>query len=111
MQLKDILAAPDPGPDNKRGIYFICINADFSRQFEFMQQTWIVNPKFKDFYADPDPLMGSPDLKEMGLTQYFTIPEEPIRQRVSGVQTFVTTKGSAYFFMPGKKALQYIAEH
>ena len=107
MQLQDILASDVT--DKNRGIYFICFNADYARQFEFMQQAWIANPKFENFYADPDPFIGNSEMTHDGMPQYFTIPDKPVRKRLEGVDTFVTTKGSAYFFMPGKKALRYIA--
>jgi deferrochelatase/peroxidase EfeB len=30
----------------ERGLHFICLNANISRQFEFIQNTWINNNKF-----------------------------------------------------------------
>ena len=32
-----------------------------------------------------------------------------MRQRVSGIPRFVTTRGGAYFFLPGLTALTYLA--
>lgn len=108
MHYKDILSAERD--KEERGIYFICINADLSRQFEFMQQSWMANPKFQELYNDPDPLIGTPDLQAEGEESYFTLQGEPIRQRIPGIKSFVTVKGNAYFFMPGIKALKYLAE-
>jgi hypothetical protein len=34
-----------------------------------------------------------------------------VAQRHTGLPQFVTVKGGAYFFMPGMKALQFIATH
>jgi deferrochelatase/peroxidase EfeB len=31
---------------SKAGLYFIALNANISRQFEFVQNAWIVNSKF-----------------------------------------------------------------
>ena len=42
------------------GIYFICLAANLSRQFEFVQHTWLNNPTFNGLYDDTDPLTGSP---------------------------------------------------
>ena len=39
----------------------------------------------------------------------FTIPEQPFRTRVCGLPEFVTTLGGAYFFLPGLRALRYLA--
>ena len=39
----------------------------------------------------------------------FTIPGEPFRTRVAGLPEFVTTLGGAYFFLPGRRALRYLA--
>ncbi len=47
----------DPA-DKDRGLHFLCFNADIARQFEFIQQTWINNPKFGGMYGDNDPIMG-----------------------------------------------------
>ena len=58
MNAADILASPVT--DKDRGIYFICMQANLSRQFEFIQQTWVSDPKLNQFYADPDPFLGSP---------------------------------------------------
>jgi len=39
----------------------------------------------------------------------FTIPEQPFRTRVCGLPEFVSTLGGAYFFLPGLRALRYLA--
>lgn len=91
--------------DNKeRGLHFICLNSDIERQFEFIQQTWINNKKFGGLYDEVDPLVGRH--KDGNL---FTIQEDPLRTRVHNLDKFVTVKGGGYFFMPGMKALRYIA--
>ena len=41
----------------ERGLRFICLNANISRQFEFIQTAWIENPKF-DGLDERDPLLG-----------------------------------------------------
>ena len=42
-----------------RGLYFICLQASIARGFEFIQQTWINNPKFNGLHNDRDPLLGN----------------------------------------------------
>ena len=95
------------GPDRvDRGLLFMCLNADIARQFEFVQQTWINNSKFAGLYGDPDPLTGAP-LKNA--SPDFTIPQCPIRTRVSGLPQFTTVRGGAYFFMPSIRTIRYLS--
>jgi Dyp-type peroxidase family len=92
------------GPDGStRGLYFACVNANIGRQFEFIQRTWLNNPKFNGLYDDRDPLVAS----EPGGS--FTIPGLPVRTRLTGLPSFVTVTGGAYFFLPGIKAVRYLA--
>lgn len=88
--------------DDERGLHFICLCANLARQFEFVQQTWINNPKFGGLYDDPDPLLGR-------AKRSFTIQAEPVRRRVTGLPAFVGMRGGGYFFLPGLRALRYLA--
>jgi hypothetical protein len=45
--------------------------------------------------------------EQLGST--FTVPANPVRQRVTGVPPFVTVRGGAYFFLPGIRAVRYLA--
>jgi Dyp-type peroxidase family len=98
-RLDEIAAAPAVD----RGLHFLCFNSNIRRQFEFVQQTWINNPKFAHQYDGPDPIVTPPGGGE------FEIPGEPARRRVSPLQSFVTVRGGAYFFMPGLRALRAIS--
>ena len=84
----------------ERGLLFICLNADIARQFEFIQQTWLLNRNFATLYDETDPLMGPKGR--------FTIPEQPLR-RIVDVQTFIQLAGGEYFFLPSLPALRYLA--
>ncbi len=90
---------------NERGLLFVCICANISRQFEFIQHTWVNNPKFGGLYDDADPLLGAH--QPYGGT--FTVPALPVRQRFMGLPRFSTVRGGAYFFMPGLRGLRYLA--
>jgi Dyp-type peroxidase family len=87
-----------------QGLQFVALNANLGRQFEFVQHSWLNDPKFAGSSADLDPLVAprTPD-------GVFTIPGEPFRTRVCGMPRFVTTLGGAYFFLPGLRALRYLA--
>jgi Dyp-type peroxidase family len=90
---------------NSRGLHFFAVNADNKRQFEFVQQTWLNNPKFNGLYDDKDPVVGDND----GTTG-MTIPRTPLRRTISGIPRFVHVKAGAYFFLPSVSALRFLAD-
>jgi deferrochelatase/peroxidase EfeB len=102
----------------ERGLYFICLNADIARQFELIQQTWLNNAKFDGLYADPDPVAaGHPrpptgpvdEASQRRMQRNFTFPRRPVRERCTDMPLFVTPVGGAYFFLPGMRALKFLA--
>jgi Dyp-type peroxidase family len=108
MQPEDIIQCKDDG--STRGLYFICLNADLGRQFEFIQNFWINNPKFDGLYDERDPITGNhSNPQENRHTGTVGIPRDKLRQRFTDLPEFVTLKGGSYFFLPGMKALQYIS--
>jgi hypothetical protein len=71
-----------------------------------IQHTWVSNPKFAGlYYDDADPLLGAH--RAAGAT--FTVQAQPVRRRFLGLPRFVTVRGGAYFFLPGHRALRYLA--
>jgi hypothetical protein len=40
----------------------------------------------------------------------FTIPQEPVRRRIHGIETFNVLRGGEYFFMPSLSALRWLAD-
>jgi deferrochelatase/peroxidase EfeB len=99
--------AADPRVDDgiERGLFFICLNSDIERQFEFVQQTWLNNPVFGGLSGEVDPIVGHLVKGD----EIFTEQADPLRRRVHDLRRFVTVKGGAYFFLPGIRALRYIA--
>ena len=95
------LAAP-VGAEDGRGLHFICLCASIERQFEFVQRTWINSAKFDGLYEDADPLVA-------GGPRNFTVQAAPVRKRYLQLPAFVQTRGGGYFFLPGVKALRYLA--
>jgi deferrochelatase/peroxidase EfeB len=93
------LAPGEPDDGAERGLLFLCLNTDIARQFEFVQQTWMLNPDFATLFDETDPLLGPPGA--------FTIPAEPLRHKVA-VESFVTMAGGGYFFLPSLPALRYL---
>jgi Dyp-type peroxidase family len=100
----DVLAdAPSDDPD--RGLYFVALAGNIARQFEFIQHTWLNNPKFDRLYDEPDPLVANHD----AIGCNFSVPAEPVRTRYTNLPNFVTVRGGGYFFLPGIRALRYLA--
>jgi Dyp-type peroxidase family len=89
--------------DVARGIHFIFISAKAMATMEFLQQEWINNGNFMNLGNERDPNVG---LQEDGAT--FTVPKEPVRRRIRGIQTFNVLRGGEYFFMPSLSALRWI---
>ena len=97
-----------------RGLYFIALSADLRRQFEFVQQTWLGNPNFGGLQNDGDPLLGSRDPRKddddsLVPAADFSFAARPYRHRLSGLPRFVQNRGGGYFFVPGMRALRYLA--
>jgi Dyp-type peroxidase family len=84
----------------ERGLLFMCLNTDIARQFEFIQQRWLLNRNFSTLYDETDPLIGPKGP--------FTVNEQPLR-RIVDVETCIRCAGGDYFFLPSIPALNYLA--
>lgn len=93
--------------DEPRGLIFIAINADIKRQFEFVQQTWINDPKFDGLYDNKDPLIGN--IAHDDQLCNMTIQRYPLRKQVRDVPRFVTLRAAGYFFLPSMSGLRELA--
>ena len=106
------LETADDGGDRvvQRGLRFICLNANISRQFEFIQAAWLANPKFEGL-DEGDPLVGNRVPLATGRpSDTFTRPQPSgLCRRSAALPQFVHVRGGAYFFMPGISALRYLA--
>jgi deferrochelatase/peroxidase EfeB len=103
----DIGEKTDDGKE--RGTHFVAINASIESQFEFVQQTWMNTPFFGGLTDELDPLVGVPDLGEK--RRRFTIPGTPINRRFRWTKPLVTVRGGAYFFLPSRAALKFLASN
>jgi Dyp-type peroxidase family len=93
---------PDDGAE--RGIAAFIICASLVRQYEFAQNVWVNDKNFHELENERDPFGGNHDG-----TLDFKIPKRPIRRKITGLPAFTTVRGGAYFFLPGLKALRYLA--
>lgn len=101
------LSAPWTDDGAERGIYFLCLNADLVRQFEFVQQTWLDNTVFGGLDGETDPLVGDQD--DPLCTRTMTVPSDPLRRKVHDLRRFIRMRGGSYFFVPGLNALRWLA--
>jgi Dyp-type peroxidase family len=97
---------PEGIPDDgiERGIAAFVICASLIRQFEFAQNVWANDKNFHELGNERDPIIGNQD----GTLEY-KIPKRPIRKKITGLPAFTTVRGGAYFFLPGIKALRFLA--
>lgn len=98
---------PEGVPEDgvERGIAAFVICASLIRQFEFAQNVWANDRNFHELGNERDPIIGTQD----GTLEY-KIPKRPIRKKITSLPAFTTLRGGAYFFLPGLKALRYLAE-
>jgi Dyp-type peroxidase family len=99
-------ALPEGAPDDgvERGIASFVGCASLIRQFEFAQNVWVNDKNFHELGNERDPIIGTQD----GTLEY-KIPKRPIRKKITGLPSFTSVRGGAYFFLPGIKALRYLA--
>jgi Dyp-type peroxidase family len=97
--------APEEGgaSSSGQGLLFMALNANLGRQFEFIQQSWMNNEKTGRLYQERDPAASGHAGGMM------TLPAKPLRRCVMDLPSFVTVKGGGYFFLPGVKALEFLA--
>jgi Dyp-type peroxidase family len=94
------------------GLHFMVLNANIQRQFEFVQSAWLMSTHFNGLHAESDPLLGNRHTDPGGRRcDYFSMPKSdgPTR-RLEKLPQFVTVAGGAYFFLPGIRALRWLAE-
>jgi deferrochelatase/peroxidase EfeB len=100
--------AYDPMSENgttpRPGLLFMCLNADIERQFEFIQQTWASARLFHGLDGEVDPVLGRGRIGGR-----LTVPTEEGPILIKGIKDFVTVRGGAYFFLPSRRALRYLA--
>lgn len=98
--------------DQERGLHFICLNASIARQFEFVQNAWLMGTKFGGLREEGDPLTGNREpLRGCPRTDTFTLARRNgVPRRIAGMPRFVTVRGGAYFFLPSLRALRYLAQ-
>jgi deferrochelatase/peroxidase EfeB len=96
-------ALEDDGVD--RGLMFAFVGANLGRQFEFLQSEWMNDSQFFGGTSGRDPISGATDGDCT-----FDVPRRPVKLRLNGLSRFVVTRGGEYCFMPGLRALRWLAD-
>jgi deferrochelatase/peroxidase EfeB len=101
-----------PERDSERGLHFVAVNANIERQFEFIQNAWMVRTKFDGLTEESDPLLGNRQAVDgCPFANSFSLPQENgLRRRVMDMPQFITVRGGAYFFLPSIRALNYLCK-
>ena len=102
-----------PTDDGDHGVIMIILNADLSRQFEFVQQQWINFGNDFRLANDKDPLLGNHGIDAEGRGAGRMVIEGDARTNTppyfcSNMPTFVETRGGDYFFVPSMTCLRMI---
>jgi len=88
----------------QRGGVFLLIGAHIKRQFEFVQSQWVTDGDFIRQGTEQDHILGNSQGDGI-----FTIPKHPVRRRLHGLPQFIVVRGGEYCFMPGLRALKWLA--
>jgi Dyp-type peroxidase family len=83
------------------GLLFLCFQADITKQFAFIQESWANSPDFPRPASGMDPLVGRATLGQTPDQQWPTAWDgESDSQRHGDFGQFVTLKGGEFFFAP-----------
>ncbi len=93
----------NPDLDEERGLVALFICGNLAEQFEFTMRMWINNGAASMAGVTRDPLTGNIDAAHAR----FSAPGDPPVKL--DLPRFVTTRGGLYLFLPGMKALDYLA--
>jgi deferrochelatase/peroxidase EfeB len=98
--------------DAECGLQFLAFNSNIQRQFEFVQNAWLMRTKFDGLTEESDPLLGNrAPVNGCPFTDTFSMPQSGgVRRRLMDVPQFITVRGGAYFFLPSIRALKYLRQ-
>jgi deferrochelatase/peroxidase EfeB len=104
---------PRPSDDGDHGVIMLLLNADLSRQFEFVQQQWVNFGNDFGLANDKDPILGNHGVNEQCRADGRMIIEGDARTGTppyfcSRMPTLVETRGGDYFFVPSLTCLRMI---
>ena len=109
--------APDealagPLDTGEHGIHFICIAANILRQFEFVQNSWVMNTKFDALTEQSDPLIGNREkIAGCPFTNTFVAPQQSrgVRTRIMDYASIRNRSRWRVFFPPQHQSITFLA--
>jgi deferrochelatase/peroxidase EfeB len=109
LEPQDAIQNPEADSE-ERGLYFIALVANISRQFEFVQNAWMIGAKFAGLADESDPLIGNrASTAGCPANGRFSVPQaNGVSRRLAGLPQFVTVRGGAYFFLPSIRSLRFL---
>ena len=101
------------GDDGDHGVIMMVLNADLSRQFEFVQQQWFNYGNDFKLGNDQDPLLGNHGFNANGRGNGRMIIEGDAKTSTppyfcGQIPSLVETRGGDYFFVPSMTCLRMI---
>lgn len=94
--------------DTEQGVAFMAIGASIFRQFEFVQQQWLQYGLDFNQGNNTCPIVGRHDRHGQ-----FLVPADPATGQLpflmTGLKSYVETRGGEYFFLPSLTALGMLA--
>jgi deferrochelatase/peroxidase EfeB len=110
LTIEEALQPASPGA-MECGLQFLALNANIQRQFEFLQNAWLMRTKFDGVTEESDPLLGNREpVGGCPFTNTFSMPQsEGVRRRLMDVPQVIAVRGGAYLFMPSIRALKYLS--
>ena len=96
------------GDGIERGLLGLFIGVSLKDQFEFLMSDWANKGSFAPGLRDTrDPIIGNNSVS--GATFLIPMPGQKRPLEVSGLSSFVITRGAAYCFLPSATAIRYIS--
>jgi deferrochelatase/peroxidase EfeB len=110
LTIEEALQSASPGA-TECGLQFLALNANIQRQFEFLQNAWLMRTKFDGLTEESDPLLGNREpVTGCPFTNTFSMPQsKKVRRPLMDVPQFISVRGGAYLFMPSIRALRYFS--
>ena len=95
----------------EQGLHFICLTGNILRQFEFIQSAWSISSAFAGTREQRDPITGHRQSRLLGACadRFMHADAQQLPEKIPGLPQFVTLVGGGYYFLPGLRAIQYLA--
>lgn len=102
-----------PTDEGDHGVIIMMLNADLSRQFEFVQQQWVNFGNDFRLANDKDPILGNHGINQNHRAAGRMVIEGDKQTNTppyfcSNIPTLVETRGGDYFFVPSMTCLRML---